>query len=91
VIRHANGWLPLSAKNPAALPDQIATLRARAAEAGRDPASLEITVFSLERTGPDTVAEYAAMGADRIVLRPRIGSLDQFSSWLDGYGGLIGP
>lgn len=90
VIRHADGWLPLSNKDPAELPGRIAELRARAAAAGRDPAGLEITVFSLERTPPERVAEYAAMGADRVVLRARIGSLVEFSASLDPYAPLLG-
>ena len=89
VIRHADGWLPLSAKEPAELPARIAALRARAAEAGRDPAGLEITVFSLERTAPERVAEYAEMGADRVVLRARIRTLDELSDYLDSYASLL--
>ncbi len=89
VIRHADGWLPLSVAHPGQLPQRIAELRARAAEAGRDPDAIEITVFSLERTAPDTVAEYAAMGADRVVLRARIRSAEEFSDYLDGYAGLL--
>jgi probable F420-dependent oxidoreductase len=89
VIRHADGWLPLSAKEPAELPGRIAALRAAAADAGRDPASLEVTVFSLERTAPDRVAEYAEMGADRVVLRARIRSVDEFAAYLDGYAEVL--
>jgi probable F420-dependent oxidoreductase len=89
VIRHADGWLPLSAKDPAELPARIAALRARAADAGRDPSELEVTVFSLERTAPERVAEYADMGADRVVLRARIRTLDEFSDYLDGYASLL--
>jgi alkanesulfonate monooxygenase SsuD/methylene tetrahydromethanopterin reductase-like flavin-dependent oxidoreductase (luciferase family) len=91
VIRHADGWLPLSVSHPGQLPERIAALRTRAEEAGRDPAGLEVTVFSLERTTSETVAEYAEMGADRVVLRPRIGSLDEFSAFLDVYAGLLEP
>jgi hypothetical protein len=36
------------------------------------------------------VAEYGEMGADRVVLRPRIGSLEQLSAFLDGYDELLG-
>jgi probable F420-dependent oxidoreductase len=89
VIRHADGWLPLSVAHPGQLPERILDLRARAAEAGRDPDAIEVTVFSLERTAPETVAEYAAMGADRVVLRPRIRSLEEFSDYLDGYDHLL--
>jgi alkanesulfonate monooxygenase SsuD/methylene tetrahydromethanopterin reductase-like flavin-dependent oxidoreductase (luciferase family) len=89
VIRHADGWLPLSVAHPGQLPERIADLRARAAEAGRDPDAIDVTVFSLERTDPATVAEYAAMGADRVVLRARIRSAEEFSDYLDGYAGLL--
>jgi probable F420-dependent oxidoreductase len=89
VIRHADGWLPLSVAHPGQLPERIADLRARAAEAGRDPDAIEITVFSLERTAAETVAEYAAMGADRVVLRARIRSAEELSDYLDGYAGLL--
>lgn len=89
VIRHADGWLPLSNKDPAELPGRIAELRERAAAAGRDPAGLEITVFSLERTAAERVAEYGDMGADRVVLRARIGSPEEFADWLDGYSDLL--
>ena len=44
VIRHADGWLPLSVSHPGRLPERIADLRARAEQAGRDPDSLEVTV-----------------------------------------------
>jgi probable F420-dependent oxidoreductase len=89
VIRHADGWLPLSVSHPGQLPERIAALRARAAEAGRDPAGIEVTVFSLERTAADRVAEYGEMGADRVVLRPRIRTLPEFSDYLDGYADLL--
>ena len=55
----------------------------------RDPAGLEITVFSLERTAPERVAEYAEMGADRVVLRARIRTLDELSDYLDSYASLL--
>jgi hypothetical protein len=29
------------------------------------------------------------MGADRVVLRPPIGSVPEFSDWLDGYTALL--
>ncbi|HEV7863653.1 MAG TPA: LLM class F420-dependent oxidoreductase [Acidimicrobiia bacterium] len=89
VIRHADGWLPLSVSHPGQLPEHIAALRARAEEAGRDPAGIEVTVFSLERTAADRVAEYGEMGADRVVLRPRIRTLPEFSDYLDGYADLL--
>jgi len=80
----------LSNKDPAELPGRIAELRQRIAAAGRDPGGLEITVFGLERSATaERVAEYGAMGADRVVLRPRIGSLEEFAAFLDAYRDLL--
>lgn len=85
VVRHADGWLPLSVSHPGQLLGRIAALRAKAEAAGRDPGSIEITVFSLEPTSAERVAEYAAMGAARVVIRARIGSLQRFDEYLDQY------
>ncbi|HVW32400.1 MAG TPA: LLM class F420-dependent oxidoreductase [Acidimicrobiia bacterium] len=89
VIRHADGWLPLSNKDPAELPGRIAELRARAEAAGRDPAGLEITVFSLGRTDAAQVEDYGAMGADRVILRPKIGTTGELEQFLEPYAGLL--
>jgi probable F420-dependent oxidoreductase len=89
VVRHADGWLPLSVSHPGQLPGRIADLRARAEAAGRDPDSLEVTVFSLEPTPAERVAEYAAMGAARVVIRAPIRSLQRFDEALDQYTALL--
>jgi len=85
VVRHADGWLPLSLAHPGELAERIAVLHERAAEVGRDPASIEVTVFCLERTPPERVAEFVAMGASRVVLRPPVDSLERFERFLDTY------
>jgi probable F420-dependent oxidoreductase len=85
VAIHGDGWLPLSMAHPDALPDGIATLRAHAREAGRDPDRLDVTVMCLERTSADTVAQYFDAGATRVVLRVPLSSEDQFRSALAAY------
>jgi probable F420-dependent oxidoreductase len=85
VVRHADGWLPLSVSHPGQLPGRIAALRAKAEAAGRDPDSSEITVFSLEPTSAERVEEYVAMGAARVVVRAQIRTLDRFDESLDQY------
>lgn len=89
VVRHADGWLPLSLAHPDELAERIAVLHARAAEVGRDPSSIEVTVFCLERTPPDRVAEFMAMGASRVVLRPPIDSATRFEGFLGQYASLL--
>ena len=88
VVRHADGWLPLSLAHPGELAERIAVLSERAAAVGRDPSSIEVTVFCLERTAPDRVAEYMEMGASRVVLRPPLDSPARFEAFLDTYASL---
>jgi len=89
VVQHSDGWLPLSLAHPGELGERIATLNARAAEAGRDPASIEVTVFCLEPTPPERVAEFAEMGASRVVLRPPVDSRVRFEAFLEPYAPLL--
>ena len=66
VVEFCDGWFPRAGAgfDPAAA---VARLRAYAAKAGRDPASLTTTVF---RAPPDAaaLAAYAAAGIDRVLL-----------------------
>ncbi|MEW6471258.1 MAG: LLM class F420-dependent oxidoreductase [Actinomycetota bacterium] len=89
VVRHADGWLPLSLAHPGELAERIAVLHQRAKEVGRDPAAIEVTVFCLERTPPDRVAEFVAMGASRVVVRPPLDSASRFEQFLDTYAALL--
>jgi probable F420-dependent oxidoreductase len=89
IVRHADGWLPLSLAHPGELAERIAVLGERAAAVGRDPSSIEVTVFCLERTSPDRVAEYMDMGAARVVLRPPLDSAARFEAFLDTYAALL--
>jgi len=88
VVRHADGWLPLSIAHPGELAERIALLHRRAADIGRDPASIEVTVFCLERTSPERVAEFLGMGAARVVLRPPVDSVGRFEEFLEPYASL---
>ncbi len=68
VVAHADGWLP-NRMTPAEVESSRAKLDAMAAEAGRDPASISITVYGQlpERTG---VQSMLSAGANRVVVRP---------------------
>ncbi len=48
-----------------------------------------MTVFCLERTTPDRVAEFMAMGASRVVLRPPVDTVARFEGFLDKYASLL--
>ena len=68
VVAHADGWLP-NRVTPAQVEDSRAQLDAMAAEAGRDPASLNISVYGQE---PDRTLVQSLLdaGANRVVIRP---------------------
>ncbi len=65
-IRYGNGWIPLAQRLDAAgLGDAVSKFRQMAVEAGRDPASLPVTVF---RAPPelDRLRYCAEIGIDRV-------------------------
>ena len=68
VVAHADGWLP-NRVTPAQVEDSRAQLDEMAAEAGRDPASLNISVYGQE---PDRalIQSFLDAGANRVVIRP---------------------
>ena len=68
VVAHADGWLP-NRVTPAEVEDSRRRLDAMAAEAGRDPKSITISVYGQPPDGA-TVRSYLDAGADRVVVRP---------------------
>ena len=78
-IRHAaeyaDHWCPIDSQlmNDGGRPDVaggIALFRELATAAGRDAASIPITMFSWGRPHRDRIASYAEMGVERVVLTP---------------------
>ncbi len=68
VAEHADGWMP-NRVTPAQVEDSRARLDALAAERGRNPAALTITVYGQEPRR-DVVQPFLDAGADRVVVRP---------------------
>ncbi len=66
VVDYADGWFPLAAR-AGDLAEGIADLRRRAEKAGRDPASLSVSVFGA-RADEAVLRGYAKAGADRAIL-----------------------
>ena len=88
VIEYCDGWLPI-AFSADKLGERIATLKQRAADAGRDPASIGVTVSAV-KPGPAIVEELARAGAERVnFFLPAAGRetvlplLDQYAGWMD--------
>ncbi len=67
-IRYADGWLPQAARRGAyrQIADMIPEFRRMAAEAGRDPDSIAITVWH-GRQDADVIRRYADLGVERVV------------------------
>ncbi len=68
VINVADGWLP-NRVTPAQVVESRAKLDAMAAEVGRDPASITISVYGQEPDGT-VVQSLLNAGANRVVVRP---------------------
>lgn len=68
VVDHADGWLPNRAT-----PDDVRSARAEldrlATAAGRDPASITISIYGQD-PNRSLVEGFAAAGADRVIVRP---------------------
>ena len=68
VVAHADGWLP-NRVTPADVEESRKKLDAMAAEAGRDPKSITISVYG-QLPEHDVVQSLLNAGADRVVVRP---------------------
>ena len=68
VVAHADGWLP-NRVPPADVEESRKKLDAMAAEAGRDPKSITISVYG-QLPEHDVVHSLLNAGADRVVVRP---------------------
>ena len=68
VVTHADGWMP-NRVTPEEVEDSRRRLDAMAAEVGRDPKSITISIFGQAPDG-DAVQSYLDAGANRVVVRP---------------------
>jgi alkanesulfonate monooxygenase SsuD/methylene tetrahydromethanopterin reductase-like flavin-dependent oxidoreductase (luciferase family) len=72
VIEWADGWIPIDV-TPEEVAEARRTFNAMADEAGRDPASINITVVGIEWTNPktdmlDILTRFEQSGANRVVV-----------------------
>jgi probable F420-dependent oxidoreductase len=81
----ADGWLPIGGRG---LREAVPRLRAVAAKAGRDPASLAVVPFgTLADEGK--LEHYAGLGVNEVVLRVRAGTSDAVRAELDALTPLV--
>jgi len=64
IVEYADGWMPLYGRFP--IIDHIAQLRQQAAAAGRDPASIDVTVY-MAPPDAEVIEELRQAGVDRVV------------------------
>ena len=73
VVEYCDGWMPISGRpqsGGASLQEKIAMLRRQAEEAGRDPASINITTFrgpDGPPPEPDAIRRLEEAGVDRVI------------------------
>jgi probable F420-dependent oxidoreductase len=90
VIEYCDGWMPIYGRlRPGpSLPDKIGELRRRAQEAGRDPASISVSVYGA-RPDAETIEKLAAAGVERAVLPLPSAARDVVEPLLDRYAALL--
>lgn len=87
VARYCDGWIPIDILIKD-LPAQIADVRRRAEAHGRNPDSIEISVFSFDGADLDSLRQYRDMGVKRAVLiTPRrlddaLRTMDEFAEFI---------
>ena len=69
VVDFCDGWMPIAGRpgQEGSLAEKIALLRRQAEEAGRDPASLPISLYWMGRPQEDTIERVEEAGVDRII------------------------
>jgi probable F420-dependent oxidoreductase len=83
VVRHADGWMPVSARS--SIEDRVARLHAEAERQGRDPVTLSITVVD-GRADLDSMRSLEAEGIDRVLLSVPPGDRDATLRVLESHG-----
>jgi probable F420-dependent oxidoreductase len=88
-IRYGEGWIPQAARGTyAEIADMIPEFRKMASEAGRDPASIAITVWGPKRDA-DLMKRYQDLGVSRIVFSVESEKAEAILPILDEVSALI--
>ena len=67
-LRYGNGWIPISGRASAGdIAEQLPRFKQMAAEAGRDPATVPLSLFSVPEDA-DTLKRYRDLGISRVVV-----------------------
>ncbi|HTC08658.1 MAG TPA: LLM class F420-dependent oxidoreductase [Acetobacteraceae bacterium] len=88
-IRYGEGWIPQAGRGGTGeIADMIPEFRKMATEAGRDPNSIEITVW-FPKQEPDLMKRYADLGVARVVFNLDSDKADKVLPVVDTLAGLM--
>jgi probable F420-dependent oxidoreductase len=87
-IAYGDGWIPIAGRGDADLADQITQFHEMAKAAGRDPATLPITIFGAPEN-VDTLKRYADMGVARALVSLPSVNTDEMMPILDRWAELM--
>jgi len=86
-IRYADGWIPIADRG-GDVAEQLGQFRAMAAEAGRDPASLPVTIFHAPEN-LDTLKRYRDLGVARALVGLPSAASDEIIPIIDRWAELM--
>ena len=88
-IRYGEGWIPQAARGGySEIADMIPEFRKMATEAGRDPASIDITVW-FPKQDPELMKRYEDLGVSRVVFNLDSEKADKVLPVIDSLAGLM--
>ena len=88
-IRYGDGWIPQAARGGyKEIADMIPEFRKMATEAGRDPASIAITVW-FPRADADLMKRYQDLGVERVVFNAESEPAEKVLPAIDAIGALM--
>ena len=90
VVKYCDGWMPLY-NVVDDIPKAFADLRQQMEAAGRDPASLRLSVWTTPGVNPDEakLEKLRLAGVERVVLFAQVAGRDKVLPFLDQYAKLI--
>jgi probable F420-dependent oxidoreductase len=87
-IRYGDGWIPQAARGYAEIADMIPDFKKMATEAGRDPDSIEITIWA-PRQDADLMKRYQDLGVTRVVFNLDSDTLDKLLPTMESWQKLM--
>ena len=88
-IRYGDGWIPQASRGAySEIADMIPEFRKMATEAGRDPASIEITVW-FPKQDADLMQRYQDLGVSRVVFNAESEKADTMLPVIDSWAALM--